>query len=194
MLSVKLVVDYALVFAGLALAGSAVVSAQTPPPAGTPPKPSSINIQAAILSTKEGQQATRNLNQKFGPRRQALEKRQADLAALQSRMRAGSATMSPAAKDKLIAEIDSQTKSWNLDSSDFNTEMQQEEGKAINEIGQRMIAVIEKYALQHGISFVADVSNPRTPLIWADPSVDITSDIVKLYDETHPVAPEAKKP
>lgn len=152
-------------------------------------KPASINVQAAILSTKEGQQATQEVAARFSSRRQALEKRQQDLAALQSRMRAGSATMSQAAKDKLIGDIDAQTKAWNRDSADFNAEVQQEEGKLINEIGQRMLAIIERYALQHGICLVADVSNPRTPLIWADPSVDITSDIVKLYDEAHPPVP-----
>src|SRR6266702_6512006 len=81
---------------------------------GTAPlKPASINVQAAILSTKEGQKATQDLQAKFMPRRQALEKKQADLAALQSRMRSGSSTMAPQAKEQLIADIDARTKEGN---------------------------------------------------------------------------------
>jgi len=174
----------------LILAGTAVVCAQTQ----TATKPASINIQAAILSTKEGQQATQDLSAKFSSRKQALDKRQADITALQSRLRAGSATMTPAAKDKLIGEIDARTKDWNRDSADFSTDVQQEETQAMSAIGRRMLAIIEKYALQHGILLVADVSNPQTPLIWADPTIDITNDIIKLYDETHPPVTAATPP
>jgi len=178
------------VYAGLVLAGAMVVCAQTQ----APTKLATINVQAAILSTKEGQQATQDLTSRFNPRKQALEKKQADLATLQSRMRAGSATMTPAAKDKLIGDIDTQTKAWNRDSADFNAEVQQEEGKIMNEVGHKMLAVIEKYAILHGVILVADVSNPQSPVMWADPSIDITNDIIKLYDETNPVAPAAPPP
>ena len=154
-----------------------------------PGKPATINMQAAILSTKEGQQATQELAARVNTRKQALEKRQQDLAALQSRLRAGSTTMPQAARDKLIGDIDARTKEWNRDSQDFNEEVQQEEGKIMDEVGQKMLALVEKYALQHNIFLVADVSNPRSPVVWAEPSLDITNDIIKLYDQTHPPTP-----
>ncbi len=56
----------------------------------------------------------------------------------------------------------------------------------MNQIGSRIMDVIIKYCTAHGYSMVVDVSNPQTPVLWADPSVDITNDIVKLYDEAHP--------
>ncbi len=151
-------------------------------------KPAAINVQAAILSTKEGQKATQDLQNKFMPRRQALEKKQSDLAALQAKMRAGSATMSRQAKEKLIADIDARTKEWNGGSQDFNDEVQREQGRIMNEVGHKMLDVIEKYATQHGILLVADVSNPQSPVLWSDSSLDITNEIIKLYDQTYPVA------
>jgi outer membrane protein len=124
-----------------------------------------------------------------------LEKKQSDLAALQSRMRSGSSTMSQPAKDKLIADIDSQTKAWNRDSQEFNDEVQQEQGRIMNEVGQKMLDVIEKYSTAHGILLVADVSNQQTPVLWTDSSLDITTDIIKQYDQTYPVAvPTATTP
>ena len=66
--------------------------------------------------------------------------------------------------------------------------MQAEEGKIMNELGGRLMEVLGKYANQNGISLVMDTSNPQSPVIWADPSIDVTSDIVKLYDLAHPVA------
>jgi outer membrane protein len=50
-----------------------------------------------------------------------------------------------------------------------------------------MLAIIEKYATQNGYALVLDVSNQQTsPVLWAASSVDITNDIVKLYDQANP--------
>ncbi|HEY2017943.1 MAG TPA: OmpH family outer membrane protein [Bryobacteraceae bacterium] len=162
-------------------------------PAQAPKKPATINVQSAILSTKEGQKAAQDLQNKFSARRQTLEKRQSDLTALQSRMRSGSATMTQQAKEKLISDIDTQTKAWNQDTQDFNAEIQQEQGQIMNTVGQKMLEIIDKYATEHGIFMVADVSNPRSPVLWADPSDDITNDVIKLYDQAHPL-PAATPP
>jgi len=153
-----------------------------------PTKPASINIQSAILSTKEGRKAAQDLADKFAQRRAAIEKKQSDLTALQSRMRVGSATMSQQAKDQLISQIDKATQEWNRDSQDFNSDVQQEESQLMSDIGKKMLEVIEKYSTEHGILFVADVSNPRSPILWANPTLDITNDIIRLYDEQNPVA------
>lgn len=169
----------------LILGAGALLCAQDKPQG----KPAVLNVQAAILSTGEGRQSTQGLSAKYATRKQALEKRQQGIAELQGRMRSGSATMSQAAREKLMADIDAQVKTWNRDSTEFNDEVQQEEGKVMNEVGQKMLPVIEKYALEHGIFMVADVSNPQSPVIWADPSLDITNEIIKVYDLAHPPAP-----
>jgi hypothetical protein len=60
-----------------------------------------------------------------------------------------------------------------------------------------MMAVVEKYAQSNGLAMVIDVSNPQTPVLWAAQAVDITAEIVKLYDQANPgtgAAPTAAKP
>ena len=47
-----------------------------------------------------------------------------------------------------------------------------------------MMAVIEKYAKDNGYSMILDVSNPNTPVLYASSGIDITQDIVSLYDKT----------
>ena len=47
-----------------------------------------------------------------------------------------------------------------------------------------MMAVIEKYAKDNGFSLILDVSNQNTPVLYASSGIDITSDIVSLYDKT----------
>src|SRR5215218_9579091 len=59
-----------------------------------PSKVAIISVQQAILQTKDGQKASAALQAKFLPKRQQLEKKQADIQALQDQMKKGSATMS----------------------------------------------------------------------------------------------------
>ena len=46
------------------------------------------------------------------------------------------------------------------------------------------MAVIEKYAKDNGYTIVLDVSNPNTPVLYASSGIDITQDIVQLYDKS----------
>ena len=168
--------------------------AQAPAPAAAP-KPAAggqrrvatINVQQALLATRDGQKAAQDLQTRYNPRKQALEKRQSDLQSMQSQARAGAATMSQAAKDKLARDIDAGTRSLKNETEDFDAEVREEEGKIMNELGQKLMAVVQQYTQQNSIALVLDVSNQQSPVLWADASVDITQAIVRMYDEAHPV-------
>jgi len=172
------------VFPALVLGLTAFAHAQ----AAAPTKVAIISVQQAILQTQDGQKAASALQTKFTPRRQELEKKDANIKALQDQMKKGSATMSEEAKNKIARDIDSTQKSLQRDNEDFEADVQQEEGKIMQELGQKMMDVIIKYATQNSFAVVLDVSNQQTPVLWADPSADITTEIIKLYDQAHPSA------
>ena len=153
-----------------------------------PTKIAIIHVQNAILSTKDGQKAAADLQTTFNPRQQELEKKRTELAALQDQLRKGSATMSDDAKTKLVREIDATTTRVNRDTQDAQSDLDEAQGKVMQELGGKMMAVLEKYATQNAFAVVLDVSNPQTPVLWAASAVDITNDIVKLYDQAYPGA------
>ena len=157
-------------------------------PAPNPTKIAIINIQAAILSTKQGQKASTDLQSKFSPRKSVLEKKQSEIQGLQDQLRKGSATLSDDAKAKLERDIDTNTKSLNREAQDLNDDVDQEQGKLMNELGTRMMAVIEQYATQNGFAVVLDVSNQQSPVLWAAAAANITPDIIRLYDMANPEA------
>jgi len=161
-----------------------------------PTKVAIIHVQNAILQTKEGQKAAADLNTRFAPKKAALDKKQSDIAALQDQLRKGSATMSEDAKAKLMRDIDAGNKVLQRDTEDAQADLQQEQGKVMQELGNKVMAIIEKFATGNGYALVLDVSNPETPVLWAASAVDITSDIVKLYDQANPGtgAPSAGAP
>jgi hypothetical protein len=93
--------------------------------------------------------------------------------------------MSEEAKTKLMRDIDATTTRVNRDTQDARSDLDEAQGKVMQELGGKMMAVMEKYATQNALAVVLDVSNPQTPVLWAASAVDITNDIVKLYDDAY---------
>jgi len=153
-------------------------------PAGT--KVGIVHIQNAIISTKDGQKAAKDLQDKFAPTRARLEKKQAEIEADRAKLNQGSNVMSADQKEKLMRDVDAKTKSLNRDTEDAQAELDQEQGKIMQELGGRIMAVIDKYAKDHGYSLIIDVSSQQTPVLFAANDIDITSDIIKLYDQNAP--------
>jgi outer membrane protein len=176
------------------------------PPAGNvalPTKVAIIAIQQAIMATKEGTAAGSAVNQKYEPKKEDFDKRKNEIQGLQDQLKKGSATMSEEAKDKIARDIDAKTKSLQRDTQDTSSDYEEEMSKVYQELGNKMLEIIQQYSYQNGYAVVLDVSNQQTPVIWAAPSSNIIADIVKLYDQAHPgtgnaatspVKPAAPKP
>jgi outer membrane protein len=152
-----------------------------------------INIQSAIVSTKDGQKAAGEIQGRFTPKKADLDRRQAEIGQLQDQLNRGRNTLSEEARQKLVRDIDQKTKSLNRDTEDAQAELSQEEQKIMNELGGRIMAVIDKYAKDNGYSLILDVSSPQTPVLYASNAIDITKEIIDLYDKNAP-APGSAAP
>jgi outer membrane protein len=168
---------------GMAMAQAAASASAAPTKVGV------IQIQAALAATKEGQKAAAELETKLGPRKKELESRQAEIKDLQDKLQRGGNTLSDSAKEELTRNIDTKTKSYNRQLEDAQAELEAEQQKLVNALGQKMMAVIDKYAQQNGFAIVLDVSNQNTPVLYASNTVDITKDVIDLYDKSAPQAP-----
>ena len=147
-----------------------------------------INIQSAIVSTKDGQKAANEIQTRFNPKKAELDKRQGDIGQLQDQLNRGRNTLSEDARNKLVRDIDQKTKSLTRDTEDARAELDQEEQKIMSELGGRIMAVIDKYAKDNSYSLILDVSSPQTPVLYASNTIDITKDIIDLYDKNAPAA------
>jgi outer membrane protein len=171
------------VVAGMAAMTNAQAPASAAPAtAGT--KVGVIQVQAAMGQTKEGQKAAAELETKMAPRKKELEGKQSEIKDLQDRLQRGGNTLSDSAKEDLTRNIDTKTKAYNRDIEDAQAELEAEQQKLINVLGQKMMAVIDKYAQANGIAIVLDVSNQNTPVLYASNTVDITKEVIDPYDKT----------
>jgi outer membrane protein len=170
----------------LPLLAVGIASAQT-----APTKVGIINIQGALVATKDGQKAAQELEARFAPKRKDIEKRQQNIQTLQAQLQKGGSVLSDEQKRKLMADIDQQTKSLNRDVEDAQGDLEQEQGKMLSELYQKMQVVIDKYAREKGFALILDVSSQQTPVLYAANEIEITKDIIELYDKSAPSAPPA---
>ena len=147
-----------------------------------------INVQSAIVSTKDGQKAASEIQSRFSPKKTDLEKRQTEISQLQDQLNRGRNTLSDEARQNLVREIDQKTKSLNRDTEDAQAELNQQEQKVMGELFSRIIAVVDKYAKDNGYVLVLDVSAQQTPVLYASNTIEITKDIVELYDKNSPTS------
>lgn len=168
---------------GLALASTAAMLAQAPAT-----KVGVINIQQTILSTKDGQKATQNLQAKFDPRRKDIERKQQEIQQMQDSFRKTQNTASEDQRTKLARDIDQKQMALKRDMEDAQGDFEQEQSRAYNELGGRLLQVIDKYARDNSYTLILDVSSPQTPVLYMANGTDITAEIVKLYDANAPAA------
>ncbi len=167
-----------------------------------------INIQGAIISTKDGQKAAAELNAKTAPKKKELEQKQNDINGLQDQLNKGTNTLSESAKNDLYKNIEAKKKGLQRQVEDAQADLEADQQKLLQQLGQKILAVIEKYSRDNGFTLVMDVSSPQTPVLYASPSIDITKEIIELYDKStaqsggtaptpttsKPPAPAAPKP
>lgn len=178
----------------LTMAALAHSQAAAPAPGPVPTKIGIINAMLAIQGTKEGQKALDDLGKKFQPRKDALDKLEGSITARTEQLRKGAATMSPEAQKKLQDAIAADTKTFNRDREDAQAEAEDENGKITSQLGEKMMTVLSKYAVDNGYAVVLDVSPQTNQVLFAATGTDITADIVKLYDDKYPVAAAAAAP
>jgi len=172
----------------LVLFAAAIAGAQGPPPT----KVGVIQVQAALTGTKDGQKAVAEYQARVAPKVKEMERKRAEIQELQDKSSKGGSAMAQAAKDELARNIDAKTKSYNRDMEDAQAEAQAEERKMLEELSGKMQVVIEKYAQANAYTVLLDVSNQNTNVIWISTAIDVTKDVIELYDKMNPGGPTTK--
>ncbi len=154
-----------------------------------------IDMQSALLGTRDGQKAVAEFKAKFAPREQEFQKRQSDLKAKQDQFVKTENTMSDEGKANLQRDIDATTKALQPDTQDAQQDAQEEQQRLLNDLGSKVMQVINKYANDNKITMVFDVTNgaQANNLLFASTSIDITRDIIALDDQLSVNAATAPK-
>jgi outer membrane protein len=165
--------------------------------AAAPTKIAVLSVRNAIVATAEGKQAQALLQSQFAPRQNELQNTQKQIEELQRRLNEGARTLSDDEKAKMQRQGDLLTRKLQRDNDGLNEELNAAQGEIVDGIGRKMLDVLDRYARENGFAVVLDTSAQGTPVIYGSSQVDITQDVVRLYDQAYPVkggAPAASAP
>jgi outer membrane protein len=154
---------------------------------GAPAKVGVINVQVAITSTAEGKQAAAELQSKFAPRQTDLDNMRKQLDDLQTRLRTGQTTLSDDEKARLAREGDILTRSYQRKQQEAQDDFNDEQQEVVNRIGRKMMAILDKYSKDNAYAIIFDTSAQQTPVVYAANQIDVTQEIIRLYDQGNPV-------
>jgi outer membrane protein len=157
---------------------------QDQPSAATTGRVGVINIQEAIVGTAEGKKALTEIQKKYEPRRNDLQRQEQEIAALQDQLQKQVNTLSDDEKLRLQRELDEKQRLFKRAQEDAQADYQNDNQEAIRRVGQKMVRVINDYAQQNG--FVLVVDDSQLPVYFVAKGNDLTEVIMKRYDAANP--------
>jgi Skp family chaperone for outer membrane proteins len=179
----------------LCLASAVAASAQAPaasaaqkPAAASAAAPSTARVaviafQAAVAQTNEFQRDLADLQKKYDPKRAEIKNLNDEIDKLTKDLQTQGAQLSDAERESRARTIDEKKKQLDRDTqdaqSDFQTDMQQR----INDVAQKVGALMTDYAKSHGYTLVLDESDQQNAtVLYAVQSTDITKVIIDAYN------------
>jgi outer membrane protein len=185
----------ALSLALVLVLGISAARAQAPVAgASTGNKVGIVSIQDAIANTNEGKKELDALQQKFAPRQAALQSQNDELENVKKQLQAQSDKLSDEERNSRVRSATEKQKTLQRNAEDFQNEVQTAEQEILSRLGKKMLDVLEKYAKENGYAVVMDVSNPQTPVLYANPGTNITKNLIDAYNAESPAAAAAPKP
>jgi outer membrane protein len=171
------------------LIGTAAAWAQAAPVAGagTAKSVGIINLRGAIGSTAEGKQASAELQSQFAPRSAEIDNLTKQINELQQKLQAGQGKLSQEEEARLTAEGQRLTQRLDRRRNDFQEDASAAQQDVLERIGRKMVDVLDRYARENGFSVILDTSGQNSPILYASNQVDVTQDIIRLYDQAYPV-------
>ncbi len=144
-----------------------------------------IDLRRAILDTAELKKASADLQVKFKPRQDQLEKAQRELADLQAQMQSSQGKLSPQGEADLQARGAKKQREVQRMGQDLQDEVNQERDAIVQSAGQRMTEILKKMAEEKGFDVIVDT----TQLVTFKPALEITTEAIAAFDKAYPLKP-----
>jgi len=182
--------------AAAALIGSIAANAQAAPAtsAAAAEKVGVLSIRQAIANTAEGKQASAELQSRFAPRQSELDNLNKQINDIRQRLQTGGDKLSQEEQIRLQRQGEALTKQAQRKQEDFQEDVNAAQQEVIDGIGRKMMDVLDRYARENGYSAVFDTSAQTSPILYASNKVDLTQEIIKLYDQAYPVKAASTAP
>jgi outer membrane protein len=139
-----------------------------------------INMQRAVLGTEDIKKASTDMQTKFKPRQDQLDKLQKDMADIQAKLQ--SQQVPATAQVDLTAEGQRKQREAQRISEDLQADVERERTEILQRASQRMAEVVKKLAEDKGFDVIVDT----TTTVFYKPALEVTEEAMAAYNKAYP--------
>ena len=150
-----------------------------------------INSQKAFETSVEGRKVLGQMQDRENKIKADLQKLDDSIRLLENKLSTGRLTMTNEALMGIQADIDKKTTERKRYEEDAAREAQQFSANLVQKIRSEMVTIIENLAKERGLELVLDVA--QSGVVTFSPTIDITDEIIRRYDQSKAVTPPVKK-
>jgi outer membrane protein len=141
-----------------------------------------VDLQRALTEVEEGRRAKAQLQRELQRRQQMLEQRQERLKNRRDELAAQESVMDP--EQRRNAEMELQREFMELQQTfmTLQRELDEQEQQLTERIFGRMESILQEIADSENLDIILERS---AGVLWARPSLDVTNQLVRLYNARH---------
>jgi outer membrane protein len=169
-------------------------AAQAPSAPAEPTKIAVIAFQAAVGQTNEGQRNFADIQKKFEPKRQQLKALSDEIDTLTKQLQTQGDSLSDAVRASRAKTIDDKKKQLDRSAEDAKNDYQGAVQDLYNSLASKVFDILAGYAQQQHYTLILDIGQQQTPVLFANPTVDITKAVIDAYNVKSGVPAPAAQP
>jgi outer membrane protein len=154
-----------------------------------------VNLQVVAAQSNDGKAAAEKLKALQDSKARELQDKQKTLQAAQQKLDSGGSVLSEAARAQLQTDIERQQRDLQRQSEDAQQDVQTLAQQVEEDFFRKAQTVVAKVAQDKKVDFVFNAA--QSGLIWAEPTMDLTSEVIAAMNSTAkpaaaPAPPAAK--
>jgi len=148
-----------------------------------------VNMQAIAQQSAEGKSLADKLKAAQDAKQRELQDKNKNLQAMQQKLDQGGSVLSEAARAQLQTDIDRTQRDLQRASEDAQEELQKLAQQVEEDFTRKVLPIVDKVAKEKQVHFVFNAA--QSGLIWADPGMDLTTEVIAALNGSKPAAPAA---
>ena len=149
-----------------------------------------INLQEAVFKSAEIQKADAEMQAKYKPRQDEINRVTTEISDLAQKFQAGQGKLAEAVLADLQAQGQRRQRDLQRLQEDLNADAERDRNDILTKATQKMGDVVKKLAEEKGVDLVVDSAT----ILYFKPTMDLTADTIAAYDKAYPVAGAAAPP
>jgi outer membrane protein len=137
-----------------------------------------VDVQLVLNQSQKGVAMKQRLDQERATRQRELDARQQEVMKLQAEFEKQAPLLSEQAKRERSEVLQRKVRDVRRMAEDANRDFDKRVREAEVEITREILAIVQEYGKDQGFTVVLE----RSTLVYAAPTVDITTEVIKRYD------------